>query len=33
MQSGLAYLKDNPQALRAFQLANHAMLLQQLNTS
>lgn len=32
MQSGLAYLKDNPQALRAFQLANHAMLLQQLNT-
>lgn len=30
MQDGVAYLKATPQALAAFRLANHAMLLQQL---
>ena len=29
MRDGLQYLRSNPMALRAFQLANHAMLLQQ----
>jgi hypothetical protein len=32
MRAGLEYLKNNGKALRAFQLANHAILLQQLNT-
>ncbi len=32
MRAGLDYLKHTPRALRAFQLANHAMLLQQINT-
>lgn len=30
MRSGVAYLQENPLALRAFRLANHAILLQQL---
>ncbi len=33
MRDGLAYLRDNPRARRAFQLANHAILLQQIMTS
>jgi Helicase conserved C-terminal domain len=32
MQDGLRYLEDNPDARRAFQLANHAMLLQQVRS-
>lgn len=32
MHRGLAYLRENPQARRAFQLANHAILLQQVNS-
>jgi len=32
MREGLAYLRTHPQALRAFQLANYAMLLQQGNS-
>ncbi len=32
MKAGLAYLQGNPQARRAFELANHAVLLQQIHT-
>lgn len=32
MRDGLAYLRENPRARRAFQLANHAILLQQIMT-
>lgn len=32
MRCGLAYLRDTPQALAAFRLANHAILLQQINS-
>ena len=32
MRRGLAYLRGNPQALQAFRLANHAILLQQIHS-